>query len=425
MLLLAAALGACGSAPVVRPTPQPAPPPRVMAPDPAALPVRPAPVPIPTPLAEPLPSSGQPSVTTAPATPAVPIPAWPWVSAPPLDAAGTPQVTTAPLAMTPPPHITDLTAGPAHIVLVLPLESPTFGPAAEAVAAGFSEAAKRADTRVTIIPHGDGGVLPAIDRARQEGATVIVGPLLRDDLKALAAVGTAAPWTLALNQLDDGARLPDQIFTLALSVEGEARQIAQVMQARGSQHVVIVASDSPLQQRFAASFIDEWLLLGGARPTSFRLVRDPESLALLRSEIARTPADAVLLAAGGGDAALVKPYLPQVPVYASSQVHDRQPSAMLRDLDGIRFVEVPLVGDPEAPDLADVPRRDWPNPTLGRLYALGYDAFQVALAFGRGAPQRLDIQGATGRLSLGPAHHVVREGRLMRFEGGSIVPDDR
>ncbi len=424
-LLAAAALAGCGTPQrVVRPLPSASPAPvYAPAPEPAPLPIRPAPVPLPAPAAEPMPAETAPLETVPPPVP-MPAPGWP--AAAPLEPPSyQPGAAPMPLPMAEPPLFGDLPPGPMRIALVLPLDSAAFGEAAQAVAAGFTAAAQHANTPVTIIPHGDGGVLPAIDQARQEGATVIVGPLLRDDLKAVAAAGMALPWTIALNQLDDGTPLPGRIYTLALSVEGEARQVAQAMQAEGVRDVAIVASDAPLQRRFASSFTDFWLLQGGGRPSMFGLVRDPESLALLRTELARTAADAVLLAATGGDAALVKPYLPHVPVYASSQVHDRQPTAMLRDLDGIRFVEVPLVGDPDAPNLAGVPRRDWPNPTLERLYALGYDAFHVALAFDRGPPQRLDFDGATGHLTLEPDHRIAREGRLMRFEDGRVVASDR
>ncbi|MEP7208094.1 MAG: penicillin-binding protein activator [Casimicrobiaceae bacterium] len=429
-LVLAATLAACGPEATVRPSPPPGPA-RVYAPATADLPIRPPPVLLPAPPAE-----SASAVTTLPLAPTAPPIGQPAPGLAADAAQNDPGAAAPPALMAPLPFGAPLPLGelpqfpetrrlPTRIALVLPLQSPTFGPAAEAVAAGFSAAAKLAKAPVTIIPHGDGGVLPAMDKAWREGATVIVGPLLRDDLKAVASAGIALPWTIALNQLDDAVALPTPLYSFALSVEGEARQIARTMQADGVRDVGIVAAESPLQQRFAASFTDEWLAQGGGRPSTFRLVRDPESLAVLRTELGRNRVDAVLLAGGGSDAALVKPYLPQVKVYASSQVHDRQPTAMLRDLDGIRFVEVPLVGTPDAPELAGVPRQEFANPTLERLYALGYDALHVALAFERGPPQRLELQGATGQLVLAPGHHIVRAGRLMRFEAGQVVPDDR
>lgn len=310
-------------------------------------------------------------------------------------------------------------------MLVLPLESAIFRGAAEAVLAGFSAAADTAHMNITVVPHGDNGALPALQKARQAGATVIVGPLLRDDVKALTAAANDLPSTIALNQVDEGATLPPHVYTLALSVEGEGRQIARRIREEGAREVAVVGGDSALQRRFAASFTGEWILLGGGPPVTFRFDRTPDALAVLRRELARTPHGAILLAVDGTDAAVAKPYLGQVPVYASSQVNDRLPPAMRNDLENVRFVEVPWLADPDAVNLAEIPRREWPSPTQDRLYALGVDAFHVAQAFANGPPPRLDLDGATGHLTLEPNHQIAREGRLVRFQGGQVVVDDR
>ena len=88
----------------------------------------------------------------------------------------------------------------------------TFGRAAEAVQAGFLAAAAAAKEKVVVIAHGDGEVLAAFDKAKAAGARVIVGPLVRDDVKALAAAAADLPPILALNQLDEGASLPRNVY---------------------------------------------------------------------------------------------------------------------------------------------------------------------------------------------------------------------
>lgn len=324
----------------------------------------------------------------------------------------------APVEMAPPV----LRSG--KIVLVLPLESAVFGGAAEAVMAGFSAAAEAAHVAITVIGHGDTGALPAIEKARQAGASVIVGPLLRDDVKALGSIGGELPPTIALNKLDDGAALPPHVYTLALSVEAEARQIARRMRDEGAREVAVLASDSPLNRRFAASFVGEWILQGGGPPATFRFDRAPESLASLRRELSRAPFDAILLAVDSNDAANAKPFLGRVPVYASSQVNDRLPPEMRNDLDNVRFVETPWLAAPAAPGVVDIPRRDWPSATQDRLYALGVDAFRVAHAFVNGPPRFLDLDGATGHLTLEPDRQIAREGKLVRFQGGEVVAGD-
>ena len=134
--------------------------------------------------------------------------------------------TVPPLAPLPPPK----PPGPP-IALVLPLESPDYARAAEAVRDGFlaAAAAAGATDRVRVIPHGANGVLAAFDEARQDGARVVVGPLVRDDLRAIAAADPPLPVTIALNQLDDTAALPPRVYTFALAIESDARTIARRM----------------------------------------------------------------------------------------------------------------------------------------------------------------------------------------------------
>ena len=145
-----------------------------------------------------------PPVFTAPAQ-TYPLPVVP--TPPPVAAAPSPTIVTQPTSDT--------------ICLVLPLESPLYGPAAAAVKAGFLAAANAAGSasRTQIIAHGDDGVLPAFAAASESGAALVVGPLTRDDLKTVLALALTRPRMLALNQLEDGSALPDDVYALSLSVE--------------------------------------------------------------------------------------------------------------------------------------------------------------------------------------------------------------
>ena len=308
------------------------------------------------------------------------------------------------------------------VVLVLPLESATLGRAADAVKSGFAAAADAAKLPYAVVPHGDGDVLGAFARARDGGARVIVGPLARDDIRAIATAGAPLPWTIALNYPDEGTTLPDRVYTLTLSIDADARQIARRMRADGVQSVAVIGDDSVLQKGFVTAFIGEWILQGGGPPASYRLERAPDMLVLLRRELARAPADAVLLALDGADAALVKPYVGHSPVYAGSLINDRQPPAALRDLDGVRFVDVAWLTEPDAPAFARLPRPDFPNNALDRLYALGIDACRVAQAFLDGPPGALALDGATGRVTLDASRQLDRQGRYVQFRAGEIVP---
>lgn len=312
--------------------------------------------------------------------------------------------------------------GSADVALVLPLASATYGRAAAAVKEGFAAAAKDAGEPVAVFPHGDNDVVAAFAKARESGARVIVGPLVRDDVKAIAAAGVESPTVLALNQPDEGAALPPNMFALSLSVESEARQLARVAREAGVETIAIVGSDAPLQKRFAAAFTDAWLAAGGGPPATLRFARSPEALAAVRRELARAPVDAALLAVDGDDAILVKPYLGTIGVFAGSSVDDRQPRDALRDLEDVRFVEIPWLATPEARAFADIPRPELPNATLDRLYALGIDAFRAARLLAQGRTDRVELDGATGRLTLEENRQFAREGQMMQFRGGIAVP---
>jgi outer membrane PBP1 activator LpoA protein len=309
------------------------------------------------------------------------------------------------------------------IALVLPLESPAYGRAADAVKAGFMSAAERAGAsgRVRIIGHGDDGVIPAFAAAEQSGVALVVGPLTRDDLKTVLAVAPARPRMLALNLPDDLAQLPGDTYALTLGVDGDATLLARVARADGAHTVALVSSAAPLQKRFAAAFAAEWRRNGGAAPREYRFDANPEALTLLRRELGARPPDAVVLAVDAEDASLAKSFLPPGPVFAVSQIADGLPATMLRDLEGVRYVEVPWLADPDSPSLARMPHANLDSPVLERLYALGLDAFAVAQMLAEAVPPtRLELEGATGRIVLTTTRVFERQGRVVVIREGRI-----
>jgi outer membrane PBP1 activator LpoA protein len=359
-----------------------------------------------------------PPSTVPPAPPVVESAPAPLVPAPPF------AVTPAP---TPPPP-----AGPAiaraagnAIALILPLESPTYGRAASAVKAGFVAAAARAgaSARVQVISHGDDGVLPAFAAAAQSGVALAVGPLTRDDLKIVLAMSPMRPRMLALNQSDEGTPLPGGVYALTLAVEHDAELLMRVARGDGVKAIAVVGSDAPFQRRFTQSFVAAWRREGGAAPREYRFDANPEQLGALRRELATQPTDAVLLAVDASEAALAKSFL-RGRVYASSQITDGLPAQMLYDLENVRYIEVPWLAEPDDPAFAGVPRADYDDPVLERLYALGIDAFAVAQMLAEPTPpDRIELDGATGHLSLLPSRAFAREGRVMTIHDGHVLAE--
>ena len=362
--------------------------------------------------------------TSEPAPVFKPAPGDPRIEAP---APVAPTPPPAPPAPKPPPApVAVPTPGGPDIALVLPLNAPAYARAAEAVRTGFLAAAEAAgqSARCVVVPHSEDGVIAAFDAARDRGAHVIVGPLVRDDLKTLAIAGGNWPTTLALNQLDDGTPLPPNTYTLALSVESDARALAQRALHDGARAMAVVEGDAAIMHRLAVAFTSDWVAGGAAPPTAIVLDASPGSLADLRKAFGRNPPDAVLLALDGERTALVKPYIGSVPAYASGLLFERTGALTSHDIDGLRVADIPWLLTPDAPELAALPRREFANAALTRLYALGLDAFRVAQALAQGPPERLELDGAIGHLVLGADRQFERTPLIGVYRDGTLsVPE--
>ncbi len=312
------------------------------------------------------------------------------------------------------------------IALVLPLDSAAYGPAAEAVKAGFLAAAVRASisSRVRVIGHGDDGVLTALSVASDAGVALVVGPLTRDDLKTVIAMAPSHPRMLALNQTDDGSPLPDDGYALALSVESDAAQLARASREDGARSVAVIASSGPLQQRFASAFGAAWQDAGHSPLMQYAFDPNPELLGQFRRQLATRPPDAVLLAIDGDDIALAKSFLPPARVYAVSHITDGLTPTMLRDLEGVRYIEIPWIALPDTFTPAVPTRTRYEDPLQERLYALGLDALALAQMLAEPVPpDRVELDGATGHLSLTPGRVFARQGTMMVIRDGRATPD--
>ncbi|MEP6996891.1 MAG: penicillin-binding protein activator [Betaproteobacteria bacterium] len=332
-------------------------------------------------------------------------------------------ILASPGPLVPPPASAIAPATGTTIALILPLESATYGRAANAVKAGFVAAADRAGAgaRVRVIAHGDDGVLPAFAAAAQSGVALAIGPLTRDDLKTVLAMSPLRPRMLALNQVDESAPLPTGVYALTLAVEQDAALLMRVARDDGVKAIAVVSSDAPFQRRFSQAFVAAWRREGGAAPREYRFGATPDALGSLRRELATQPIDAVLLAVDANEAALAKSFL-RGRVYASSQITDGLPAQMLFDLEDVHYVEIPWLAEPDSSAFAGAPHADFDNPVLERLYALGIDAFALAQMLAEPTPpERIELDGATGHLSLLPSRSFAREGRVMAIHDGRVL----
>lgn len=294
-----------------------------------------------------------------------------------------------------------------HIALLLPLQSGTFGRAADAFRQGFMTAAEfQPGLPVVLYPTGDqtADIVTAYRQLAQAGAALVVGPLTRNAVTALLEESLPLP-TLALNAPEYRSELPENLYLFGLSVESEARQIARLAFSAGRQSALTVTANNVLAKRIQGAFTDEWLKLGGIITEHLNFAPTQGSHPKLRAAVAKTSADMLFLAADAEKARAVRPYLDStLPTYATSLIYgDRFDAGNNLDLNQIRFVEMPWFLLPDHPAVMAYPRPANPmNVELERFYALGIDAYRLAglLAAGSLSPNSLPLDGVTGQIGL-------------------------
>lgn len=314
-----------------------------------------------------------------------------------------------------------------HIALLLPATSGTLGRAAEAVRLGFMAAAKVEGTKALPVRAYDLAEQPEsalleYRRALANGARVVVGPITREAVTALASSGRVAVPTLALNVPDGEYPLPPQLFVLSLQVEAEAAQVAQLAINEGRRSAVTMVANSPLLQRIQQAFVEAFTRLGGRVVAQYEFSQDPAALGALRKLLRPGMADMAFLALDYAQARLARPYFGALPVYATSQVHPGhlRPLAAL-DLPAVRFLDMPWLLQPDHPAVMVYPRVEFADaPDLQRLYALGIDAFRLSVALLKGE-SLAPLDGVTGQLNLGPDRRYARRLTGAQFSDGQLM----
>ncbi len=315
-----------------------------------------------------------------------------------------------------------------HIGLILPLNAHNFRQPAEAVKQGFLAAAKAlpGGPEVRIYPTNDeaSNVLAAYQAALSKGARVMVGPLTKNAVAALADADINLVPTLALSVPDTDITRAN-LYLFGLSLDAETRQLAQFVAHEGQHSVLVISSANSLGKRLQATFSDEWLHLGGEIIEQISVGAGTDFKAL-HERVAALQPDAIFLATNAHEARRVRPYLFEtIPLYATSQVfgggNDTQRNL---DLGGVRFLDMPWLLQADHPAVMVYSRAERALGTDGeRLYAMGIDAFRLAQLFFRGEmpASGVVLDGVTGQINLGPNHQFIRELTPAEFQADEAV----
>jgi len=310
---------------------------------------------------------------------------------------------------------------PYRIALLLPLRSESLGRAADALRAGFMAAAERDGKgfQINVVETGDAipGVLSAYVTA-QEQNDMVVGPLGRSAVTAIASSPLVEKPTIALNhpELRGDPQLPPQMLVIGLSIEDEARQVAEwAAREHPSARALVISGNSSWQKRIAGAIYSQLQRLGlKARNYDFTpqdgYLQDAEMVAL-RTRLQSEPAG-VMFAALDPDQlrqlkiALSAPPLGDIPLYGTSSLNPGR--SMYRagpELDGVRLIDLPWLVQRDHPAVMVYPQpesRDEARVSadLERVYALGIDAFRIAREIARQPQRRFQLDGVTGQLTI-------------------------
>ena len=303
----------------------------------------------------------------------------------------------------------------------------------------------------------DTSTVPAIQQlaaARADGNSFIVGPLLRNDVAAVAAGGSPPLPTLALNALPNDARGPDNLYQFSLSPEEEARATARRILADGLKRGVALTPSGEWGARVSAAFNKEFLAGGGVllAQTGYdpnaadhssaikQLLGINESEARLRHLQAitgtkyefepRRRADIQFIFAAASQPTVARMLRPQlgfqyagdIPTYMTSQAYTAGAREANEDLNGATLPGMPWLLPDASLDAMRAAAQQSPVGGIwqSQYFAFGYDACQLALAIAAAGRDttRLRIAGLTGQLSIDSGGRVRREQTWARIRNG-------
>lgn len=315
-----------------------------------------------------------------------------------------------------------------HLALLLPLKAAPFARAADAVRRGAWEAHRvHSGNGLPLVVYATGDdafdVMNGYERSVAAGARLVIGPLTRTAVSALAGSTLISVPTLALNAPDSDAPLPSSVYVFGLQIENEAKQLAALAARQGRRRALVVSAGSGLSQRLSQAFIDEWLLGGNEVAEQFPFTSDPTELGRLRDTLAVGSADMVFLALDAVQSRLMRSYLGlSMPIYATSLVNDRADALARLELNGVTFVDMPWLLLPDHPAVLSYARPDDSEVTLEfqRFYALGIDAYRVAQGLIGWRSDFAPLDGVTGTIGIDRERRLIREAVPAQFSQGEV-----
>lgn len=279
-------------------------------------------------------------------------------------------------------------------------------------------------------------------QAVAEGAEVVIGPLLKENVYQLSNTSSFSTPILALNYSDaTQTKLPSNFYEFGLLPEDEALQIALHARQAGLAHAIVIAPENTWGKRLVAAFSTNWKANGGniedawyfsprsnfnqevAHLLNINLHLDKELMQNgndkhLLEQQRRQDFDVIFLFSKPQDARVIVPllryyYAGTTPIYAVSSAYSQSPSKNDTDLNGVIICDIPWNIRMQPTGKNDI--------QLDRLYAVGQDAYALSRSLSRLAHlPNFPIYGKTGALMLSSQQQIHRRLPCVTIQHGRI-----
>lgn len=377
------------------------------------------------------------------------------------------------------------------VALFLPLSgsSKVFS---DTIRLGYSDASKfysqEPQQNIAVYDTSSASLDSLVKQAEQQGAELIVGPLLKQDVLAIMKLSPTIP-VLALNKIDstDLVNNNSQICFFALSPEDEAADAASHIYHQNKTKPLLIVPKNDLGDRVAKSFAEHWRqdnpsqrdvyvqyfesetqlktkinsgvgieLEGTLVPDSTIVSNQNDLLSTMvsgmksSSDSANPQFDAIYIYASHDELALIKSMLDMksnkvqldaqgspvldrkgdpvalvkiIPtLYASSRSNIADTTQDYRyDMDQLQFSDIPFILT-QSSLMEQLPNYIKDDYSLVRLYAMGFDAWQLANRFNQLKSHQIDVlNGMTGMLSVAQNCEITRALTWQQYLNGQDV----
>ncbi len=332
------------------------------------------------------------------------------------------------------PESTDSNYRPAARLAVLLPQTGSLGVAGNAIRDGilagyYAETRQKPSIRFYNSQGTAEGAKTAYQRALKDGAQMIIGPIGKDEVAAIANMADGIP-VLALNNVLN----PNNKFLLnfSLTPEREGELLAEHLLSKNLNQAALFYQANESNSRVLTAFEKVYTKSGGSlvfKTNTPQFGKDATSGAVINPSLpgGLSQAKAVVLlmsgtAAKSTRAALALNGASALHIFANSDITDNADSKTNTQLDGVLFLHTPwqtAVGNALGVNAAQLKALPSSRGGGSRLNAFGLDAWLIStrLQTWMNSPNT-SINGATGSLHLEPDGQIERNLLWSVYQNG-------